>query len=94
MIKAGIIDPVKVIRTALQDAARYISKKTAPRFFRTTIRTIKACLRICDAVGQCFPADGNHGGRCLRAPGNQVQNSQPYAADERDGLLRKFRRRV
>jgi hypothetical protein len=23
MIKAGIIDPVKVIRTALQDAARY-----------------------------------------------------------------------
>lgn len=35
MIEAGIIDPVKVIRTALQDAARYISKKTAPRFFRT-----------------------------------------------------------
>jgi len=27
MIKAGIIDPVKVIRTALQDAARYISRE-------------------------------------------------------------------
>jgi chaperonin GroEL len=39
MIKAGIIDPVKVIRTALQDAARYISKKTAPRVFRTTRRS-------------------------------------------------------
>ena len=39
MIKAGIIDPVKVIRTALQDAARYISMKNARVPFCTTKRS-------------------------------------------------------
>jgi len=92
MIKAGIIDPVKVIRTALQDAARYISKKNASvPFVRLNDQ---GCLQSCDAVGQCFPADDNHGGCCFRAPGNEGQNSQPYAADEWNGVLRKIRRRL
>jgi len=30
MVKAGIIDPVKVIRTALVDAARYYSLDSSP----------------------------------------------------------------
>lgn len=92
MIKAGIIDPVKVIRTALQDAARYIFKKIAR--VPSVLLLDQACLQSCDVVGQCFPADDNHGGCYFGAPSNQGQNSQPYAADEWNGLLRKTRRRV
>ena len=61
MVKAGIIDPVKVIQNALQGAARYNFSSLTMYFMYGHDRSNQTCLTICVSV-QCLSIDHNHRG--------------------------------